>query len=141
MKTDSIPSSLKNLLSKLEFLSMIDRGKKPCFSDMTFVSSSSWYGSWKRMLNGENRKNLLFELDQIIDQCILAIQEYTNTPYISIIIETLSKSKLGLENLILTYSDHPITVSKLRVHILNIDLLVKQKIQSYDISSTLFNVI
>jgi hypothetical protein len=127
MKSESIPTSLKNLLSKLEFLSMIERGKKPCFGDMTFVSSNSWIGSWKRMFMGENRKNLLFEIEQIVEQGILAIQEYQNTNYLPIILENLSKAKIGIENLILTYSDHPNTISRLRVYILNIDIILKER--------------
>jgi hypothetical protein len=127
MKSESIPSSLKSLLTKLEFLSMIERGKKPCFSDMSFVSSNSWYGSWKRLLAGENRKNLLFEIEQIIDQAILALQEFNNTQYLNIILENITKSKIGLENLVLTYSEHPNTVSRLRVFILNIELILKNK--------------
>jgi hypothetical protein len=127
MKSESIPTSLKNLLSKLEFLSMIERGKKPCFGDMTFVSANSWMGSWKRMFMGENRKNLLFEIEQIVEQGILAIQEYNSTNYLPIILENLSKAKIGIENLILTYSDHPNTISKLRIYILNIDIILKER--------------
>ncbi len=105
---------------------MIERGQKPCFSDMTFVQSNSWVGAWKRLFSGENRKNLLFEIEQIIDRTILAIEEYTNKDYIKLLLENLSKAKSGIENLILTYTEHPDTVSNLRVHIINIDLTLKK---------------
>jgi hypothetical protein len=78
MRTESIPPALRNLLTKLEYISMIERGQKPCFSDMTFVQSNSWMGAWKRLISGENKKNLLFEVEQIIERTILAIEEYQN---------------------------------------------------------------
>lgn len=126
MKSESIPPALRNLLTKLEYISMIERGQKPCFSDMTFVQSNSWFGAWKRLITGENKKNLLFEVEQIIDRTILAIEEYTNKEYIKLLLENLAKAKCGIENLILTYTDHPETISNLRVYIINIDLTLKK---------------
>jgi hypothetical protein len=123
---ESIPPSLRNLLTKLEYISMIQRDQKPCFSDMTFVHSKSWFGSCKRLFSGENRKNLLFEIEQIIDRTILAIEEYTNKDYINLLLENLCKTKNGIENLIITYKDNPDTVSNLKVHIINIDLTLKK---------------
>lgn len=105
---------------------MIERGQKPCFSDMTFVHSNSWIGAWKRLISGENKKNLLFEIEQIIDRSILAIEEYSNKDYIKLLIENLAKAKTGIENLILTYTEHPETITNLRVHIINIDLTLKK---------------
>jgi hypothetical protein len=126
MKSDSIPPALRNLLTKLEYISMIERGQKPCFSDMTFVQSNSWLGAWKRLISGENRKNLLFEIEQIIDRTILAIEEYSNKDYVRLLLENLSKAKTGIENLMLTYTEHPDTISNLRVHLINIDLTLKK---------------
>jgi hypothetical protein len=126
MKSDSIPPALRNLLTKLEYISMIERGQKPCFSDMTFVQSNSWLGAWKRLVSGENRKNLLFEIEQIIDRTILAIEEYANKEYVRLLLENLSKAKTGIENLMLTYTEHPDTISNLRVHLINIDLTLKK---------------
>jgi len=126
MKSESIPPALRNLLTKLEYISMIERGQKPCFSDMTFVQSNSWLGAWKRLITGENKKNLLFEVEQIIDRTILAIEEYSNKEYVKLLLENLSKAKIGIENLILTYTDHPETISNLRVYIINIDLTLKK---------------
>jgi hypothetical protein len=126
MKSESIPPALRNLLTKLEYISMIERGQKPCFSDMTFVQSNSWLGAWKRLITGENKKNLLFEIEQIIDRTILAIEEYSNKEYIKLLLDNLSKAKTGIENLILTYTEHPETISNLRVYIINIDLCLKK---------------
>ena len=143
MKAESIPPALRNLLTKLEYISMIERGQKPCFSDMTFVQSNSWFGAWKRLFSGENRKNLLFEIEQIIDRTILAVEEYSNKEYVKLLLENLAKAKTGIENLILTYTEHPDTVSNLRVHIINIDLTLKKfgykpsKIEDCQYGSTL----
>jgi hypothetical protein len=126
MRTESIPPALRNLLTKLEYISMIERGQKPCFSDMTFVQSNSWIGAWKRLISGENKKNLLFEIEQIIERTILAIEEYQNKEYNKLLLDNLAKAKSGIENLILTYTDHPETISNLRVHIINIDLTLKK---------------
>jgi len=126
MKIESIPPALRNLLTKLEYISMIERGQKPCFSDMTFVQSNSWIGAWKRLISGENKKNLLFEIEQIIDRTILAIEEYASKEYVKLLLENLAKAKIGIENLILTYTEHPETISNLRVHIINIDLTLKK---------------
>lgn len=139
MKTESIPPALRNLLTKLEYISMIERGQKPCFSDMTFVQSNSWIGAWKRLISGENKKNLLFEVEQIIDRTILAIEEYSNKEYVKLLLENLAKAKIGIENLILTYTEHPETISNLRVYIINIDLTLKKhgvSIHPYEISTT-----
>lgn len=135
MKTESIPPALRNLLTKLEYISMIERGQKPCFSDMTFVQSNSWFGACKRLFTGENKKNLLFEVEQIIDRTILAIEEYSNKEYVKLLLENLAKAKIGIENLILTYTDHPETISNLRVYIINIDLTLKK----HGISNNLYD--
>jgi hypothetical protein len=126
MRSESIPPALRNLLTKLEYISMIERGQKPCFSDMTFVNSNSWIGAWKRLISGENKKNLLFEIEQIIERTILAIEEYQNKEYIKLLLDNLAKAKSGIENLILTYTEHPETISNLRVHIINIELTLKK---------------
>jgi hypothetical protein len=142
MKTESIPPALRNLLTKLEYISMIERGQKPCFSDMTFVQSNSWIGAWKRLITGENKKNLLFEVEQIIDRTILAIEEYSNKEYIKLLLENLAKAKIGIENLILTYTEHPETISNLRVYIINIDLTLKKhgvSINPYEITVNKFS--
>jgi hypothetical protein len=125
-KAETIPNSIKGLLAKLEFISMIERGKKPCFTDMTFVISTSWLGALKRMSYGENKKNLLFEIGEIIDQSALAIEEFNQTPYQILLLDNLVKAKLGLENLILTYASHPNTVAKLRVYIMNLEMILKK---------------
>ena len=46
--SNSIPATLRDLLGKLEFLSMIETGKKPCMGDMTFVDGNSFWGALVR---------------------------------------------------------------------------------------------
>lgn len=45
MSSNAIPEPLRDLLGKLVFLSMIEKNKKPCMHDMTFVRDSSWLGA------------------------------------------------------------------------------------------------
>ena len=66
------------------------------------------------------------EIEQIIDRTILAIEEYSNKEYMKLLLDNLAKAKVGIENLILTYTEHPETISNLRVHIINIDLTLKK---------------
>lgn len=126
MSSNCIPVTLRDLLTKLEFLSMIERGKKPCMGDMVFVDSSSWYGSFYRSFYGESKKSMLLHINQIIDQAIGAIDEYANTEFIEIIVATLSKAKIGIINLITTYQDHPHVISQVNVIISNINLQLER---------------
>ena len=53
MSCKSIPASLRDLLTKLEFLAMTEVGYKVCMNDMSFVDGKSWYGAYKRASAGE----------------------------------------------------------------------------------------
>ena len=119
-----IVKHLKILFTKLDFISSICKGSKPCFSDMTMVSSRSWSGSWKRMISGESRRNLICEIGDIVDQSTLAIKQYRKTKYHQLIIESIEKSRSGIENLIYTYSSNSDTVAMLQYHLINLNLLL-----------------
>lgn len=122
MSASPMPVSLKDLLSKLEFLSMVDKFKKVNMHNMSFVDASSWIGSVQRTLTGENKKNLILFLNQIIDQALEAINEYRDTEYVAIILRHLEKSKTGIANLICTYQEFPSTISQLRVCLANMQM-------------------
>lgn len=128
----SIPATLRDLLSKLEFLSMIERGKKPCMGDMTFVDGNSFWGALMRAFKGEGNKGMLVHLNQIIEQTVEAIEEYKDTEFFPIIINTLAKAKLGIGNLITTYKEQPSVVSQINVLLSNINLQLKKNRQYYD---------
>lgn len=122
----SIPAHLKELLKNLEFLAMIEKGKKPCLSDMTFVDATSWKGTWKRSQNSESKKQLCNFIDSIVEQTFTAIQDSRNREYVPIIIRTLSRAKIGISNTQATYQKHPSFVIAIRVVLVNIDHQLKK---------------
>lgn len=122
---NSIPQSLSELLVKLNILSMIECGKKINLSTMSFVDSTSWWGSLSRTIYGESRKNMIVHLYQIINQSIEAIEEYKNTELQPILIEHLTKAKIGIQNLATTYHHDPNIVAQINVCISNIELQLR----------------
>ncbi|WP_297890398.1 hypothetical protein [Sulfurihydrogenibium sp.] len=126
-----IPTQVRELLKKLEFLAMIEVGKKPCMNDLVFVDKESWMGAFYRNRSGESRKGNMMQIEQIIDQTITAINDlqkvgqYTieeRNNLIMIILRTLRKAKVGILKLTETYHDSPITIAHINVIISNIDL-------------------
>lgn len=105
---------------------MIERGHKINMGTMTFVESTSWLGSLQRSLNGEGRKGLMIHLNQIIQQAITAINEYQNTEFCKIIVNSLAHAKIGIQNLITTYQNDPSIVAQLEICIENIDLQLEK---------------
>jgi len=126
MTSNIIPEPLRDLLGKLVFLSMIEKGKKPCMHDMTFVKSNSWSGAVKRALTGEGRKGMIIHINQIIDTAIAAIDEYKDTEFLSLIVNKLALCKVGIENLMTTYQKHPDTVAKIKVCLDNINIQLEK---------------
>lgn len=124
----SIPTHLKDLLKSLEFLAMIEKGKKPCLSDMTFVDAASWSGAWWRSRHSESKKDLLNFIDNIIDQTFTAIKDSRNREYIPFLISSLSRAHLGVSNTLLTYQKYPSFTTHIKVVLKNIELNLK----SYD---------
>lgn len=124
--TNSIPIPLNDLLVKLKILSMIERGKKINMGTMTFTDSNSFLGSINRSLTGEGRKGLMIHLNQIIHQTICAINEYHETEFNKIVINHLSKAKVGIQNLITTYQEDPSIVAQIEICIANIDLQLEK---------------
>lgn len=122
----SIPAHLKELLKNLEFLAMIEEGKKACLGDMTFVDADSWLGAWKRSQNSENKKNFISFVDSIIEQTFVAIQDPRNKEFLPNIIRTLARAKVGISKTQITYYDHPSFVSAIRVTLANIDHQLKK---------------
>lgn len=122
----SIPTTLKGLLSKLEFLGMIERGQKPCMGDMTFVDGNSLWGALIRALKGEGHKGMLAHINQIIEQTIDSIEEFKDTEFLPIIIIDLNKAKIGITHLSTTYKDQPAVTSELNVIIANINHQLKK---------------
>lgn len=120
--TNSIPSTLNDLLVKLQILSMISRGKKINMGVMSFTDANSWIGSLHRSLSGEGRKGLMIHLSQIVHQTIEAIYEYRDTEFCKLIVNHLAEAKIGIQNLITTYQADPNIVAQIKICIENIDL-------------------
>lgn len=124
--TNSIPSTLNDLLVKLNVLSRIERGNKINMGTLSFTDSNSWWGSIQRSLNGEGRKSLMVHLNQIIQSAICAIAEYQKTEFCRIIVNCLAEAKIGIQNLIITYQSDPYIVAQIHVCLSNIDLQLEK---------------
>lgn len=124
--TNSIPSTLNDLLVKLKILSMIERGKKINIGTMTFVDSSSWWGSVSRTLSRECRKGLMLHINQIVQQAINSINEYKDTEFCKLVVNSLAQAKIGILNLATTYQDDPNIVAQINICISNIDLQLEK---------------
>lgn len=101
---------------------MIGRNKKPNMYDMSVCEASSWMAAMYRMWNGESHRNMLIELNIIIDATIQAITEYQDTEFLPLIINNLSEAKIGITNLLTTYQKRTDVVAKLTTLLNNIDM-------------------
>lgn len=120
-----IPGNIKEILINLEYLSKIEQGKKPCMSDQTFVSAygfSSLYGACVRFMKSEGRKNMMIQINSIVDQALDALVKYKDADYYGLLVEKLMSAKEGLQNLIKTYDKRPRTVADITICIDNINL-------------------
>lgn len=124
--TNSIPVTLNDLLVKLKVLSKLENGQKINMGNMSFVSASSYSGAFSRGLNGEGRKSLIVNLNQIITQSINAINEYHGTEFCQLIVNELAKAKVGIQTLTTTYREYPQIVAEIEVCVDNIDIQLKK---------------
>lgn len=124
-KMSSMPVHLKALLKHLEFLAMIEEGKKPCLANMKFVDAKSWIGAWQRT-GVESKKELLTHIDSVVEQTFIAIQDERNKEYIPNLIKTLSRARVGIVNTTVTYKDYPSFISEIRVILTNIDMQLRK---------------
>ena len=121
-----IPVTLNDLLVKLKILSLIERGQKFNVGELNFTNSKSWLGALYRSLHGEGRKSLMLHINQVIQQALNAINEYKDTEFCKIIVNTLAEAKLGINNICETYQNDPNIVSQINVCISNIDLQLEK---------------
>ena len=120
-----IPGNIKEILINLEYLSKIEQGKKPCMSDQTFVNAygfSSYYGAFVRFMKSEGRKNMMIQINSIVDQALDALVKYKDADYYALLVEKLLSAKEGLQNLTRTYVKYPRITSDITVCIDNINL-------------------
>lgn len=120
-----IPGNIKEILINLEYLSKLEQGKKPNMSDQTFVNAygfSSFYGAFVRFMKSEGRKNMMIQINSIVDQALDALVKYKDADYYGLLVEKLLSAKEGLLNLSKTYYKYPRTVSDITICIDNINL-------------------
>jgi len=117
---ESIPPALALLLRKLEFLSMINKGKKPCMNDKVFVDAATWTGMIYRFIRGENKSNMILHIQNTIEETVRGFNDYPL--HKRILINTLIRTKSGIENLLFTYCDYPDVISAINVTLSNISI-------------------
>lgn len=126
MSVKSIPVSLQDLLSELDFLGQISRGKKPCMNDMTLVDAKSWLGAFKRYLNGESREVAIRETKSIVDRAIDSIQTHTARDLLTLIVNRLARARRGIETMKTTYRYDPKIIAQINVILSNVDLQLQK---------------
>lgn len=135
MSSNSIPSHLKDLLSKANFISSIKRGEKPNVIDMTTTASNSWFGWYTRWKAGECKRVTITFIERVSDELIRSIIDYKDSDYLYIILDSLDRMKIGINNLNeTTYKSETIFTSRAEVVVQNIDLQLsmnREKINSY----------
>jgi hypothetical protein len=122
----AIPAPLNEILVKLRFLGMIGPGKKLNTVAMSFTNKTSWWGAFKRFINGEDRIGLMTHINQVIDQAIQALTDYQHPTFRRLLINHLAQAKAGIQNLIATYKSDAYKTAELDVTIINIDLQLKE---------------
>lgn len=121
MSTASIPTPIRDILTKLEYLAMIEQGTKPCVNNMTFVDSGSWLGAARRLFSGESAKHTVMTIENTVEETIRSLDEYKETEFVALIVNGLDRAKVGINKLKETYADRPEILSKLRVVTTNIE--------------------
>jgi hypothetical protein len=128
MTAISIPTPLREILRRLEYLAMIERGSKPCVNNMTFVDQHSWLGAITRSVNHENAQHTLLSIDNTIEETIKAINEYKASQFIRLIIDALRRARNGIANLSGTYAGRHDILASLNVTLSNIDIQLEKNV-------------
>ena len=125
MSNESIPVALQSLLSELHFIAQFERDKKPCMSNMSFVSASSYsLGPVIRWQKGESRTTLISDIEKIVQKFINALTTYKNTDeYISLLVNLAATCSVSIEtSLMNVYRNDPKMIGKIKVILTNIGL-------------------
>lgn len=117
-----IPVSLQTVLEDLDFLSQIQRDKKPCFKSKVFVDANSWSGAFYRLLKQESRNGIIHHVEQIINRAIEAIDNSKYEEHLPLVINGLNSAREGLCNLTFTYNRDPKVKSHINVQLQNMDI-------------------
>jgi hypothetical protein len=123
----SIPTGLQILLKDLDYLAQIPRGLKPCVNSRDFVDDNTW-GGWfyRTFIVKESRKDVLAEVEKIVERAVEAIKNHKDTDYILVLIQYFYKARSGVSNLLATYKGSPDIVSRINVQLTNMDIQIKR---------------
>jgi hypothetical protein len=122
----SITQVLRDNLQSLEFLSLVQPGQKPCMNDFSLVSATSISGAIKRSIAGESKKNTMAHITRIIDQTINFMNTSHYFVYQQILLQTLTRARVGINNLSVTYEAFPDIIAQIRVCLANIDIQLRK---------------
>jgi hypothetical protein len=133
-----LPFDVRNVLTRLKFISKVQENLKINVSEYSFTRSNSIIGAIYRNIKGEDRNRTIEFIHQTIDESFECIDIHksnnTNNTVVEYLYRGLIEAKGGILHLIETYKDDPLTVSKLEIAIQKID--IKLKDGTYRSSST-----
>lgn len=132
------------LLINLRILSKIQKNGRITKSVEGIINleNDNVYKNIKRFIYSDSRRQSVFEINSIIDECSFQLNNLINSKYInptykntseyirnmeiiSLLMDELAKAKLGIENLKFTYKNDPNIISQIDIIILKINSIVK----------------
>jgi len=117
------PRDLEEILVKLKFIAMTEKGQKINTTNMTLVNGTSWYSAYYRSLNGEGRNNTLRFLKDVVIRAIELIAVYKHqVPFLRYLITDLAHAKIGIINLTTTYQEDHLIRADLSTLVGKIDI-------------------
>jgi hypothetical protein len=132
------------LLINLRILSKIQKNGRITKSVEGIINleQDTVYKNIKRFIYSDSRRQSVFEINSIIDECSFQLNNLINSKYIhpnhkntseyirnmeiiTLLMEELTKAKSGIENLKFTYKNDPNIISQIDIIILKINSIVK----------------
>ena len=132
------------LFINLKILGKIQKNGRICrsYDGIISLENDNFYQSVKRTLSSDSRKQSIFEINSIINECIECLNGIINSKYmnklqantddyfkscedISLILKELSFAKIGIENLKFTYTVDANVESQLDIIIVKIQSTLK----------------
>lgn len=112
------------IIHRLRFLSKLEEGMKPCFTDNTIILTSSYWQWFKRkFIKGERRTDIIYNVEQIIRDAIKEIN--ANSSIRHLLIVEIRNARAGITTLLETYKDDPYFCVQISVVISEIDHILK----------------
>lgn len=134
-----MPTYIKDLLVKMDFVGYVPPGQKMCTRAKTYVDPEYWTTRPIRWINGEGSDTTCLYVDRIITKICEALNEFSSTT--SKMRKTLiDKAKIfrqGLVNLVATYQENADASSKLRTCLEVLDIKIPENKRSHDFSTDL----